>query len=515
MADGPDVNKHQPTSTSSTAFTTGEPGNPLEPPPYTTSDPTTNTSANMPKEGDSMDTSISSQGSQADVVISSQDIMNIHIKDQSLQTQVLSIASTLANINVTLAALSDSYASLKSTNEDVKGDLQKLKTDTTTEIQASTVSYDLKLSSLETKLSVTQLNKHTELVESIAIHKFEHHDEIQSLKVQASADAALIRDLTYTVGLQDEKIKSLEASISGNSLNMQDLEKRLINHIALNNERMIKVGDLLDETRVWVNDVECHGRRWAIRIRGLASPSEGRETTAEAKVKVIEFLATFMNIHNIAPGDIDCAHRVGDVKKFKQTMLVRFFRREIVEFLLKTRKVLKKKGYVIHEDTSYQNRSLLNTLSDRPEVEYAWCMGGKIFVKKHNSDQKIKISIIDDIDTKLADIYTPPETESSAPGATASSPIQAGTSSADFNIPTNPDSLPINSATMVPNQVSTSSSFPSLTNEDRIVTQEHSHSDLANQILLQNQDPLTITHETLSETPAQEPIIPTQEAPSA
>ena len=136
---------------------------------------------------------------------------------------------------------------------------------------------------------------------------------------------------------------------------------------------------------------------------GLKAPETLPETLAQAKDRLFRFFSEFLNIQNIKPEDIDCAHRVGyPGRDGAQTMLVRFFRREICEYLQRSKKMLKGRPIVMFEDTSYKNRQLLNALTNRAEVESTWCIAGRVWAKLHHYPNKVKFSIIDDLDVKLA-----------------------------------------------------------------------------------------------------------------
>jgi hypothetical protein len=150
------------------------------------------------------------------------------------------------------------------------------------------------------------------------------------------------------------------------------------------------------------NQAEAHRRRWAIRFIGLPAPEHKGEKTPEAKHVVLSFLADKLNIKNISPEDIDCAHRVGTVKDKRQTLLVRFFRREIVENVLLVKKNLKGSSVAMFEDSPVKNRTLVWDLNQRAEVESAWTIAGKVWAKLFNIEKKVRVLVTDDIDQVLA-----------------------------------------------------------------------------------------------------------------
>jgi hypothetical protein len=84
---------------------------------------------------------------------------------------------------------------------------------------------------------------------------------------------------------------------------------------------------------------------------------------------------------------------------------VRFFRREIVDYILKSKKMLKNRTFSVFEDSTALNQNLLFELKDRPEVEAAWILGGSVWAILNGPEKnkkKIKVSINDNLDIKLS-----------------------------------------------------------------------------------------------------------------
>jgi hypothetical protein len=90
------------------------------------------------------------------------------------------------------------------------------------------------------------------------------------------------------------------------------------------------------------------------------------------------------------------------VKEKKQTLLVRFFRREIVEHILFTKKMLKGSEISLFEDTTIKNRTLIFDLNQRAEVEIAWSQSGKVWAKLYNIDKRIRVLVTENLDTVMA-----------------------------------------------------------------------------------------------------------------
>jgi hypothetical protein len=98
---------------------------------------------------------------------------------------------------------------------------------------------------------------------------------------------------------------------------------------------------------VLANSIEAHSRRWAVRIIGLPAPTE-IERTPQAKYIVTKLIHEKLKLERMSPQDIDCAHHVGAVTdKGKQTMLVRFFARDLADDVMKHKRNLKGTGILI------------------------------------------------------------------------------------------------------------------------------------------------------------------------
>ena len=82
-------------------------------------------------------------------------------------------------------------------------------------------------------------------------------------------------------------------------------------------------------------------------------------------------------------------------------MLVRFFKRDLADLLVKSKKVLKEQNLVLHEDTTAINKRLINDLNKRTDVESAWCQRGVIWAKMKEGGRKIRVGINYDINQKL------------------------------------------------------------------------------------------------------------------
>ena len=162
----------------------------------------------------------------------------------------------------------------------------------------------------------------------------------------------------------------LEQKHDGVKGKIDDLTKQVD---ALRNEVQTLKGEL-KEARADNNNLEQHGRRWAVRIYGLDAPADSVKENAKQ-------LASDFFQHNvdlvIPVNEIDCAHRVGGKTNGKQALLVRFHRRDYVDALVEVRKKLKGTGFVIFEDATYRNRQLINRLKSHSAIDSSWLSRGK------------------------------------------------------------------------------------------------------------------------------------------
>ena len=184
-----------------------------------------------------------------------------------------------------------------------------------------------------------------------------------------------------------------------------------------------------------------------------------------------------MDISGVTIDDIDCAHRVGDVTdKGKQTMLVRFFARDLVQLILKTRTILKGSPFVIFEDMPVLSRRLLKTVKDNPKVEAAWCQNGAIWAKpKGKTTRKLKFKLGDDVTKKIvAQIANPSRNQPVRPPRThrrnTSSPINQDNPIMHMSHPLTNSHMSMINSTTSPKQVATNSRHDSYHNSTHAST---------------------------------------------
>jgi hypothetical protein len=330
---------------------------------------------------------------------------------------------------ITLKTINDS---IKTSNMELRADFTKLRADIHGEIKTTTDAYDAKIENVKQLITNEALVRHDELEEFWQAHKDDMRDEIDAMNVKLTTETKRIDALSTKVDSHDTRIEELEFQLAQSNTKWAQLERQLEELASVTNTKFLRVQAGVDEARKITNDVESHGRRWAIRILGLPAPTYHPEEIPEAKLVVLKLFKDYLNISNIGTCDIDCAHRANSVRLGKQTLLVRFFRREIVDLLVKARKMLAGKGIVILEDTTYLNRTLINDLKKcTTMVENSWNAAGAVWAKLKNSDKKLKVSINDNINFVLTDHLSkfPKIAKLTAPASTKPAPT-AGSSSA-------------------------------------------------------------------------------------
>jgi hypothetical protein len=260
-----------------------------------------------------------------------------------------------------------------------------------TDVVSKCTTIENKLDALEKKLTEDHYIRISEALE-----------EIKNIKATQTMDPDIITELKAAKDRHELTIQGLKDSLEDKEDRMLILEQMLRDHIDATDSRLNTVEKGVDEAIEMANQVEAHERRWAVRVIGLPAPLIKGEKTPAAKAVMLAFLAEKFNIKNIEPADIDCAHRVGTVKEKKQTLLVRFFRREIVEHILSNRKMLKGSEISVFEDTTVKNRTLIYDLNQRAEVEIAWSQSGKVWAKLYNNDKRIRVLVTENLDTVMA-----------------------------------------------------------------------------------------------------------------
>jgi hypothetical protein len=249
---------------------------------------------------------------------------------------------------------------------DLSDTMKELKVDLKSDIKNSSDNQKDLLQQLEARLTTSRTTKAQEIRNDMdqkfaaQEEKISHLDQKnQTLQGELNAANVSLTSQSYRISIAEQQIEDLQAQFKTLS-KTTDIEE-----IEILSNSIDEAKQLSREAIVLANQVEAHGRRWAIRILGLPAPPKEGGTTPTAKTIVVNFLKSRLNINHIESTDIDCCHRVGDVKDDKQIMLTRFFSRDLVDFILRRKKDLKGSGLVVLVDATYFNNKLRNNLNER------------------------------------------------------------------------------------------------------------------------------------------------------
>ena len=256
---------------------------------------------------------------------------------------------------------------LYKTMTDLSINLKELKVELKSEIKSSTDTHQEQIKDLEDRLTKSHSTKSKEISEDMD-SKFAAQTDIISKLDQANKqlqDELAIAKTTLTS--QSYKLSIVEQQIEDLTTKVNQVDSEAIDIL---NMEINEAKRVAREALVLANSVEAHGRRWSVRILGIpAPPKEGEDI----KQVVINFLTTRLNINHMTSQDIDCCHRLGDINKDGQQMiLTRFFARDLVDIILRRKKNLKGSGLVCLEDSTWLNRALMKSLNARKDVHSSW-----------------------------------------------------------------------------------------------------------------------------------------------
>jgi hypothetical protein len=245
------------------------------------------------------------------------------------------------------------------------------------DLNASSKSHDDKLALLEKKMDT----KYDELSVKLNLK----HD---------TYEARLGTNSTLTDKNTNE-IESLKQMLQAQQIQINELTQ------TVDADRFTAKAETLTVLKL-ANSIENHQRRWAVRIMGIPQPTTPVETTDTSKKVVLDFIANTLKIGNVKYSDVDCAHRVGPVTdKGTQTMLTRFFSRDLAQLLQKNRTTLKGSPLVLFEDCSVLSKNLLREVKNHDGIESGWYYSGQVWGKPKSGGKKVKFELQDNIAEKL------------------------------------------------------------------------------------------------------------------
>ena len=326
-----------------------------------------------------------------------------------LARQMMTMAKTLEKTGQTMEAIDKNLTSLNLSvhnlelaKTELKDDFVTLRKDIKEDMITSRNEYDLKLAALENKITDDSKIKLSEIMVDLDAYNLTFTTSIEEIKANTATYTSTFDNLKDDSKRHDRIFNELRDMIQQKDERIDRLEAILMDHIKDTTSNFLKVDKKINIAIEMANQIEAHERRWAMRIMGLPSPTTVPESPKDIKAAILLFLLEKLDIKNVRPMDMDTAHRLGPIIDGKQTILVRFFRRQIVEDILMSKRMLKGKNMSLFQDTTRKNRTLIWNLTQRAEVEGAWCANGKIWAKLHGKTTKIRASITDDLDKLLS-----------------------------------------------------------------------------------------------------------------
>ena len=185
------------------------------------------------------------------------------------------------------------------------------------------------------------------------------------------------------------------------------LEK--IRQLTEDNDKLTKEQDDIYEElyyhKVEITGLNQYGRRENVEFAGIPESVEQDQLQAH----VIAVMKS-MGMNNITGKDIHALHRIGKKSTKPRNVIVRFVNRKTAFSLLKNKKKLNTnkqyKQYFITENLCPYNKKIFNRcyrLKKNKELHSVWSYNGNIFVKVRESDQRIQVEHLDDIDDLFTD----------------------------------------------------------------------------------------------------------------
>lgn len=149
------------------------------------------------------------------------------------------------------------------------------------------------------------------------------------------------------------------------------------------NEQLQAVKDEARQFMIIANDNEQHNRMNNLRIRGI-TVARGEN----CRNSVTEFIRSKLHIH-ISPEDLEAAHPLPSKssteltaatrQQQEPTVIVRFWRREQRDDILRNRRLLKGTPFTISEDLTSLNLKTLNRLRNNQQVAKTWSWNGRLY----------------------------------------------------------------------------------------------------------------------------------------
>jgi hypothetical protein len=178
--------------------------------------------------------------------------------------------------------------------------------------------------------------------------------------------------LEFTNTTMRKMVEDLESRVETLETEVSDLKTAKVGLQKAN----ANLFNMLTKCQDQIMDLEQHSRKSNVKVFGMAE-----NASEDCKKAVAELVKEKLGV-DLSASDIDAAHRVPTSRQGKpRPVIVRLFRREHREAILRSRKKLKKSGVSIHEDVGQSMRLVMNRLRDHEDY---WVWNCKLFAKHTN-----------------------------------------------------------------------------------------------------------------------------------
>jgi hypothetical protein len=302
----------------------------------------------------------------------------------------------LSKVNTLQEAIHELSEKVKTLNAGLKTEIKE-------DIKKAGLTQTEHLGILEKKILKSQELKYAEISQTIQTNHLANEDRMTKIEAENTNLHTLLDENRVKLLAQNQKtrliqdqVDQLQKQVAANQTSAELFEQSAMDLIQINKEKA-------KEAIVLANSVESHGRRWAVRFLGVDLPPGITEKSHLTKLKVLDIIKTKIKLESVELKDIDCSHRVGIITDDnKQTILARFFSRDLADDIAKYRSNLKGSGIIVYEDATMKNRILINNLNRNDDVHQVWQKNGTIWVRLGEGEKKFKITIEDNINEKIA-----------------------------------------------------------------------------------------------------------------
>jgi hypothetical protein len=299
----------------------------------------------------------------------------------SMEKKIDSLQIAMTDLSITMIQLRDDMKSMK---EDSKLHENQLETMQATILAKQNSFMEQANKKIDSKIEIVEAK-----IDTVQRSDDKHKHDIDLLRQQLIAES-------FKTSVLQTQMDQLTEDLGSNFQIQLDALKREMDEKNDSQDHKIK------ENMIATNDLEAHGRRWAVRVFGLPSPGGKFESIDDAKNIFIKFAKDKLLLTDILTSDIDCAHRVKNVNADgNQPLLVKFFARDTVDYIMRHKKRLKGSEIAIYGDTTQKNRQMLHELNARVDIENSWCQSGKVWAKLATG-KKMKFTVGDDLQKKIS-----------------------------------------------------------------------------------------------------------------